>query len=79
MDDLRWWKREPINRNQNDPQSEDEQPGDTNAADIVGRTGEEMPEVAHDQGRDEINDPPDGNVADDDFVKPPRSPRAGPD
>ncbi len=34
-----------------------EVPGDTDAADIVGRTGEEMPEVAHDDGDGEH--PPD--------------------
>ena len=36
-------------RNQNEPDTGDEIPGDTDAADIVGRTGEEMPEVAHDE------------------------------
>ena len=35
-------------RNQNETDDQKEIPGDTNAADIVGRTGEEMPEVAHD-------------------------------
>ena len=35
-------------RNQNAQDSESEDPGDTDAADIVGRTGEEMPEVGHD-------------------------------
>lgn len=53
---------EEENRNQNNPQTGQEIPGDTDAPDIVGRTGEEMPEVAHDQGRGEINDPPDGDV-----------------
>ncbi len=31
----------------------DEVPGDTRAADIVGPTGEEMPEAAHDEVDDE--------------------------
>jgi hypothetical protein len=35
-------------RHQNDPRSGTEMPGDTNAADISGRTGEEMPEATHD-------------------------------
>ena len=48
--DVRWWKRDRQDegRNQNDPDSGLEVPGDTDASDIVGRTGEEMPEVAHD-------------------------------
>jgi hypothetical protein len=59
-----------MNRNQNDPSDGTEQPGDTNAGDIVGRTGEEMPEVAHDQGVDEITDPPDGQVTDPEIPHP---------
>jgi hypothetical protein len=39
---------EPDNRNQNEQDPGTEIPGDTDAPDIVGRTGEEMPEVAHD-------------------------------
>jgi hypothetical protein len=52
--DVRWWKRDEPHegRNQNNPDSGLEVPGDTDASDIVGRTGEEMPEVAHD-GHDE--------------------------
>ena len=38
----------PPHREQTDTARGDEIPGDTNAPDIVGRTGEEMPEVAHD-------------------------------
>jgi hypothetical protein len=34
-------------------------PGDTDAPDIVGRTGEEMPEVAHDNGPDHFESEPD--------------------
>ena len=37
-----------THRHQNEPDDQKEIPGDTDAADIVGRTGEEMPEVAHD-------------------------------
>jgi hypothetical protein len=37
-------------RHQNEKDDRKETPGDTDAADIVGRTGEEMPEVAHDSG-----------------------------
>jgi hypothetical protein len=43
-------------RNQNETDDQKEIPGDTNAADIVGRTGEEMPEVAHDSGDGEHPD-----------------------
>lgn len=47
-DDVTWWKdssgRSTFSRGA-------EIPGDTDAADIVSRTGEEMPEVAHDEGR----------------------------
>lgn len=39
-------------RNQNEPKTGREVPGDTDAADIVGRSGEEMPEVAHDEVED---------------------------
>lgn len=49
-----------------------EEPGDTNAADIVGRTGEEMPKQSHDglddhdgsgprAGADEDDEEPDGH------------------
>jgi hypothetical protein len=41
-----------THRNQNESRTGDEIPGDTDAADIVGRTGEEMPEVAHDEIED---------------------------
>lgn len=53
MNDVTWWKRtaDSDSRHQNHPDTGKEMPGDTNASDIVGRTGEEMPEVAHDQGR----------------------------
>jgi hypothetical protein len=50
-DDVTWWKPSSQDRNQNRQPSGTEIPGDTDAADIVGRTGEEMPEVAHDEGR----------------------------
>ena len=47
-DDVTWWKdstgRSTFGRGT-------ETPGDTGATDIVGRHGEEMPEVAHDEGR----------------------------
>jgi hypothetical protein len=49
-DNVTWWKDNAENRNQNDQDPGTEIPGDTDAADIVGRTGEEMPEVAHDAG-----------------------------
>ena len=48
MANIVWSEEE--NRNQNNPQTGQEIPGDTDAPDIVGRTGEEMPEVAHDEG-----------------------------
>jgi len=48
--DVTWWKENAEDRNQNEPDPGTESPGDTDAADIVGRTGEEMPEVAHDSG-----------------------------
>jgi hypothetical protein len=44
-----------TNRTQNEMDNSKEIPGDTNAADIVGRTGEEMPEVAHDGGHPDDN------------------------
>jgi hypothetical protein len=47
MSDVRWWK--PVRDSENTEGVET--PGDTGAADIVGRTGEEMPDVAHDDGR----------------------------
>ncbi|HXG87484.1 MAG TPA: hypothetical protein VNJ02_04035 [Vicinamibacterales bacterium] len=44
-------------RNQNDQRTRTEVAGDTDAPDIVGRTGEEMPEVAHDhESGDTAND-----------------------
>jgi hypothetical protein len=42
-----------THRHQNEPDDQKKIPGDTDAADIVGRTGEEMPEVAHDSGNGE--------------------------
>jgi hypothetical protein len=49
--DVRWWKQDSPEktRKRNTPDSGMEVPGDTEAPDIVGRTGEEMPEVAHDE------------------------------
>ena len=44
------------NRNQNEQDPGTEIPGDTDAPDIVGRTGEEMPEVAHDEGPGHLDD-----------------------
>lgn len=44
--DVRWWKE--VEAPYDDDATGAETPGDTHAADIVGRTGEEMPEVAHD-------------------------------
>ena len=46
-DDVTWWK-DPTGRDPSPRRAET--PGDTDAHDIVGRTGEEMPEVAHDEG-----------------------------
>ena len=43
MSDVTWWK--PIR------DASGEVPGDTRAPDVVGRTGKEMPDVAHDEGR----------------------------
>jgi hypothetical protein len=48
-------------RNQNDSNDGHEIPGDTDAPDIVGRTGEEMPDVGHDSGDGEH---PDDNETD---------------
>ena len=56
-----WKKQNPDNRNQNEQDPGTEMPGDTDAADIVGRTGEEMAEVAHDAGEGEH---PDDNETD---------------
>lgn len=48
--DVTWWKQgDGDTSNPNGERSGQETPGDTDAADIVGRTGEEMPEVAHDE------------------------------
>ena len=47
---------EPDHRNQNEQDPGTETPGDTDAADIVGRTGEEMPEVAHDAGPEQSDE-----------------------
>jgi hypothetical protein len=56
--DVTWWKQNLADdhRNQNGPDEGTELPGDTDAADIVGRTGEEMPEVAHDDGPDHLDE-----------------------
>jgi hypothetical protein len=57
--DVTWWKDKQL-ANQPNQEEEDpgmETPGDTNASDIVGRTGEEMPEVAHDDGPEHLDDP----------------------
>jgi hypothetical protein len=43
-------------RHQNEPDPGTEIPGDTDAPDIVGRTGEEMPEVVHDGGPGHLDD-----------------------
>jgi hypothetical protein len=53
--DVTWWKQptDKSHRNRNTRDSGSEIPGDADAADIVSRTGEEMPEVAHDDGQDE--------------------------
>ncbi len=50
MSNINWGENNSpdFHRNQNETDDRKETPGDTNAADIVGRTGEEMPEVAHD-------------------------------
>jgi hypothetical protein len=47
----------PDHRHQNNPKSGTETPGDTNAPDISGRTGEEMPDAPHDS----IDELPPGN------------------
>lgn len=54
--DVTWWKNDADNRNQNEQDPGTEMPGDTDAPDIVGRTGEEMPEVAHDDVAGEHGD-----------------------
>jgi hypothetical protein len=62
-DDVTWWqdpRTDSDNRNQNDQATGKEVPGDTDAPDIVGRTGEEMPEVAHDDGAGEYPDDAEG-------------------
>ena len=51
----------PSHRNQNERDDGTEIPGDTDAPDIVGPTGEEMPEVAHDSVDGEH---PDDNLSD---------------
>ena len=60
--DVRWWKKdEPASdqRDQNDSSHGWGTPGDTDAGDIVGRTGEEMLDVAHDGGQDDDDSPND--------------------
>ena len=42
-----------------------EEPGDTNSADIVGRTGEQMPEQSHDGIDDRDRSDPDREAAED--------------
>lgn len=60
--DVTWWQSPGDGRtaddfrNQNDQNTGNEIPGDEDAPDIVGRTGEEMPEVAHDSGEGEHRD-----------------------
>lgn len=46
-------KEDAENRNQNEQDRGTDTPGDSDAPDIVGRTGEEMPEVTHDAGSGE--------------------------
>ena len=56
-DVTRWkQKQQAGHRNQNEQDPGTEMPGDTDAPDIVGRTGEEMPEVAHDEGPGHLED-----------------------
>ena len=43
-----------------------EEPGDTNAADIVGRTGEEMPQQSHDGIDDQDDSRPRSEANEDD-------------
>jgi hypothetical protein len=63
--DVTWWKRSHKTVEKQHPQPDretgTETPGDTNAADIVSRTGEEMLEVAHDG--DDSEDRPDWSNA----------------
>lgn len=58
MDNIKWGPNDApsSHRHQNDPDDGREIPGETDAPDIVGRTGEEMPEVAHDNGQGEHPD-----------------------
>jgi hypothetical protein len=58
MDNITWGPDDSpsSHRHQNSPDDGQEIPGDTDAPDIVGRTGEEMPEVAHDAGEGEHPD-----------------------
>lgn len=50
MSEVRWWKT-PREDQESDDSTGRNTPGDDGAPDIVGRTGEEMPDVAHDEGR----------------------------
>ena len=63
--DVTWWKqdRHDTARNQNEPADGTETPGDTDAPDIVGRTGEEMPEVAHDESGELDEQAPEDELA----------------
>ena len=54
-----------LDPNQHQQDRNVEEPGDTNAADIVGRTGEEMPAKSHD-GVDEVDRSRSGTAADED-------------
>lgn len=57
---MTWWMPQPQrDHSQHNQPHGTEIPGDTDAPDIVGRTGEEMPEVAHDNGPDHFESEPD--------------------
>jgi hypothetical protein len=54
--DVTWWKQQPQQprRKIHNQDVGTDMPGDTDAPDIVGPTGEEMPEVAHDNGPEHL-------------------------
>jgi len=65
MGNVTWWKKDSSpSRKQDEPASGGEEPGDENATDIVGRTGEEMPDVAHDDGGFDLPMTPDEETDD---------------
>ena len=74
MDDVTWWKRDLSSDMSPDRRlGGTKVPGDTNASDIVSRTGEEMPDVAHDEGDLDLPITTDDDPSDDMTTLPPEA------